>query len=347
MSLASEILQKKAMDKKAARQPEGEPRADKKSDSVIVAQRLGGLAKLETDMERLEEMTNRDFLINGLIQEKSHTVIYGASGTGKTTLMFYFTKEAKVNNPNLEIFYLLLDGADQIALNGARYYNDVDTLHILNLVQARVIMEALSKNIADNVDLSNVLFIFDTYKKFQSDVNNKGANSKHMHILRELTSLGATVISIAHTNKDGKNFSGTAELEQDSDAVIRITKMVDPEDKEMMTVSLSEGGRIRWKLEPRSYSVPRSNPNPSLVRPIEYVDMKDAEFLEEHAGNIASIRLSLAEDGDGNQKVLYERLQEDIFYGRDKFFELLHKGRNKFWKATRTTKNSYIYSSLD
>ena len=313
----------------------------------IITHRLGGLVKFETSIERLEEMTNRSFLIDGLIQEKSHTVIYGASGTGKTTLMFYFVKEAKEKKPDLDIFYFLLDGADQIALNGARYYDDPNTLHILNLVQARDIMEELYKNIKEKIDLSNVLFIFDTYKKFQSDVNNKGANSKHMHILRELTSLGATVVSVAHTNKDGKNFSGTAEMEQDADAVIKVNKMIDVEDEESMTVSLSEGGRIRWRLIPRSYKIPRNNPNPRLIAPIDYVDMKDAEFLDEYAEIIAVVRLSLTEDGDGNQKALYERLEEDVFCGRDKFFELLHKGRGRFWKATRTTKKSYIYSSLD
>ncbi len=320
---------------------------DSRKDTAIVAHGLSALTKFATNIERLEEMTSRKFLIEGLIQEKSHTVIYGASGTGKTTLMFYFIKEAKKNNPELVTFYFLLDGADQIALNGARYYDDQDTLHILNLVQAKYIMTELLNNIAGKVDLSNVLFIFDTYKKFQSDVNNKGANSKHMHILRELTSLGATVVSIAHTNKDGKNFSGTAEMEQDADAVIKVNKMIDAEDKSVMTISLSEGGRIRWKLEPRSYRLPRNNPDPQLVEPVEYVDMKDTEFLDEYAEIILTIRMSLAEDGDGNQKVLHKRLEDEIFCGRDKFFELLHKGRGVFWKATKTSNKSYIYSSFD
>ncbi len=336
------------VEERKARMSAAQGKTAKKIDTAIVPQnRLSGLARFATNIERLEEMTNRDFVIDGLIQEKSHTVIYGASGTGKTTLMFYFIKEAKEHNPNLEIFYFLLDGADQIALNGARYYNDANTLHILNLVQARDIMEELHNNIKEKTDLSNVLFIFDTYKKFQNDVNNKGANSKHMHILRELTSLGATVVSVAHTNKDGKNFSGTAEMEQDADAVIKVNKMVDIEDKEVMTVSLSEGGRIRWRLVPRSYKIPRNNPDPQLVNPIDYVDMKDAEFLDEYADIIAIVRLSLAEDGDGNQKLLYDRLEEDVFCGRDKFFELLYKGRDKFWRATRTAKKSYIYSSLE
>ena len=74
---------------------------EKQNDTAIVADRLSGLAKFATSIERLEEMTNRDFLIDGLIQEKSHTVIYGASGTGKTTFMFYLIKEAKQNNSKL------------------------------------------------------------------------------------------------------------------------------------------------------------------------------------------------------------------------------------------------------
>ena len=317
------------------------------SDSPIIPKGLGKLDTFYTSIKELEEMSNRKFLIDGLIQEKSHTVIFGASGTGKTTLMFYFTKEAKQNNPDLITYYFLLDGADQIALNGAKYYGDEETLKIINLKQAKEIMEELRNIISIKQDLSNFLFVFDTYKKFQSDVNNKGANASHMHILRELTNLGATIVSIAHTNKDGKRISGTAEMEQDADAVIRITKMKSVSKVDMMTISLSEGGRIRWKFMPRSYELPSDNPNPSLIEHIEYVDLSEAEFLEEHSGDISIIRSSLAEDGDGNQAILHKRLEEDVSGGRDKFFELLRKGRGKFWNAKKTSNNSYIYSSKE
>ncbi len=307
---------------------------------------VGDLNTRSISKEELEEMVQRDFLIDGLIKEKSHTVIYGASGTGKTTLMFYLAKEAKKRNDKLSVYYFLLDGADEIALNGMNYYND-DSLKILNTVQSREIMSLLIKGVSAKEDMSNMLFVFDTYKKFQSDVNNKGANTSHMHILRELTSLGATVVSIAHSNKDKKQFSGTAEMEQDSDAIIRVDKMTDPVNKELMTVSFSSGGRVRWFFVPKSFIMPEHNPDPALIEEVEYIDLKDAEFFAEAAADIAAIRLSLAEDGDATQKILYERLSEDLESGRDTFFEILRKGRGKFWNGTKGSNNSYVYSSKD
>lgn len=304
------------------------------------------LDKWSISKKELEEMVQRDFLIEGLIKEKSHTVLFGASGTGKTTLMFYLARKAKDNNKNLKVYYFLLDGADEIALNGMNFYND-SSLKILNTVQSREIMSQLTRGISEKQDLTDTLFIFDTYKKFQSDVNNKGANTNHMHILRELTALGATVVSIAHTNKDGKKFSGTAEMEQDSDAVIRADKLIDPVNENYMTVSLSSAGRVRWKFTPKSYNLPIHNPDPELVSEVDYVDMRDAEFFTEVGADIATIKLNLTEEGDGNQETLFKRLSEDVDSGRDKFYEILRKGRGKFWKGSKGSKNSYIYSSLE
>ncbi len=321
-------------------------KAAKKKDAVIIPNSLSELDNWGISKEELEEMVQRDFLIDGLIKEKSHTVIFGASGTGKTTLMFYLAKKAKDRNVSLKVYYFLLDGADEIALNGMNFYDDA-SLKILNTVQSREIMNQLTKAISEKQDLPDTLFVFDTYKKFQTDVNNKGANTGHMHILRELTGLGATVVSIAHTNKDGKQFSGTAEMEQDSDAVIRVDRMIDPVNENLMTVSFSSGGRVRWKFTPQSFTLPVFDPNPKLVDEVEYVDLRDAEFFTEVSEDIAAIRLSLANDGDANQKTLYERLSEDIESGRDMFAALLRKGRGKFWKGHKGTKNSYVYSCKD
>jgi hypothetical protein len=93
--------------------------------------------------------------------------------------------------------------------------------------------------------------------------------------------------------------------------------------------------------------MPVHNPNPSLVTEIEYIDLKDAEFFAEVANDISTIRLSLANDGDGNLKTLQERLSEDVESSRDQFASLMRKGRGKFWKGHKGIKKSYIYSSID
>ncbi len=306
---------------------------------------LDRLAFMATTTEELEERVSRRFLINGLVQEKSHTIFYGASGTAKTTLTFYLIKEAKISNPELKTFYFLLDGSDQIALNGRRYYND-EGLTMLLSTPAKEIISFLELAISGKEDLNNKLFIFDTYKKFQTDVNNKADNARHLHFIRELTNRGATVISIAHSNKNREQISGTAELEQDSDAVMRFDKLDDAGDPDGMFVSISADGRVRWKPEERSFKVPRYDPDPAKVKDVDYVDLSQADLFAKHGELIADIRAYLDDNGDTTQKQIVADISEEAIEGRDAITKILKAGAGLLWKRSKGSKNSSIYEIL-
>ena len=85
-----------------------------------------------------------------------------------------------------------------------------------------------------------MVIILDTYKKFTAggDVNNKKANVQMFAILRELTTKGATVLILGHANKDRDDenmprFSGTQEIQDDSDALICLDHMASPDGKQI------------------------------------------------------------------------------------------------------------------
>lgn len=79
--------------------------------------------------------------------------------------------------------------------------------------------------------LWETVFILDTFKFLSADVNHKNATKDAMHLIKEVCKLGATFISLGHTNKDGEKFSGTAEIEQDSDGVLRIDGIDEADNK--------------------------------------------------------------------------------------------------------------------
>ncbi len=242
----------------------------------------------------LIERTTRRYYIPGIIQEKNHVVLFGNSGTGKTTIGFFLMKKIIDENPGVTIMYFLLDGADQIALNARNFIPDKNLKIIMNK-NAQDIMNDLSLEVKDGVDLRETIYVFDTYKKFQNDVNNKKANTQHLDLVRKVTALGATCISIAHTNKDGVTFSGNAEIEQDTDGVVGFDRLLDAENKEMMTVSLTEGARVRWKFEECSFRMPSSDPDPAKVESIEYMDISKWQGEKEDTKAIETIKNSIRE----------------------------------------------------
>ncbi len=309
-------------------------------------------ASMGISTEDLVERVNRKFYIDGIIQEKTHVVLFGNSGTGKTTIGFYLMSEIIRTNPNVKIFYFLLDGADQIALNARNFMPDPRMTIIMD-ANASEIMESIHHKVKAKESQQDTIYVFDTYKKFQNDVNNKKLNTQHLDLIRKITSLGATCVSIAHTNKDGGTFSGNAEIEQDTDGVIRFDRLEDAQNKEMMTVSLTAGARVRWRFIERSFRLPTSNPDPRLVEPIEYTDISKWQGEKEDMREIAIIKTVIAHvtnPGGIAQTDLVNRLNKEEMMGLNTARELLIKYAGRHWARSRRTTvggRTYNYTILE
>ncbi len=286
---------------------------------------------LESSIDDLRASLSNKFVFNGLVRQASHVVIYGPSGSGKSTITNYLLPEALLNIPELKVFYMNLDGSDEITINTSDFLNNDPRVKFYNEAKASDLLYRIQTAIETEQDLSNTLFIFDTLKKFQTDINSKSANTLHFDLIRKATMRGATCISIAHSNKDGGTFSGTAELEQDSDAVFRFDSAKDLKDENKLIVSVVEGGRVRWQSKERSFTIPAKDPNFFMIKEIDFVDVRSWITEDEDMYLIEMIKDVIEEKPGIFQGDIVRAMQDKSGDGRKTITKLLYTYRDRHW----------------
>ncbi len=201
--------------------------------------------------KRVLMIVNQKSMFETLIVKGMHCVLFGASGVGKTTTVGWIVSKILKQNDEERVIFYSMDTTPQHNVAMFQYYND------MGLDETRVklrynatgsqCLEELEYFVDNDANLNNVTIIVDTLKYISSDMNNKKANKEAMHLIKSIQKLGATVISLAHTNKDGDKNSGTAEIEQDGDALIKMTRRVEDGTN---YVSFTATGRVRYHFEP-------------------------------------------------------------------------------------------------
>jgi hypothetical protein len=119
------------------------------------------------------------------------------------------------------------------------------------------IVVGLQKLNATATDLGEFVFIFDTLKKMTDVINKREAKVLYT-LLRSLSTKGATIILLGHTNKhlglDGKTiFEGTGDLRADVDEMIYLDSVKD-EATGKLTVT-TRPDKIRADIKPISFEV--------------------------------------------------------------------------------------------
>jgi len=307
--------------------------------------------KFKMTKEKREALKNMRYLIEGLFVENYHTYLYGPSGAGKTTIMIHLCFE--MIKRDYEVVYFYLDGELNTA---SKISEEIESKNIggkFNLLSDGIMNEykqMLDESITKKESFDNVVFILDTFKFFTRNINDKNANKEAMHYIKELCKLGASFISIGHTNKDGKNESGTAEIEQDSDAVLRIDSM---EDTNHNTATIKKGGRCRFDVKAKSYEYTRGNPL-SVEEIDSEVDIeatnKQKEQLNKNKYYIREIQAILRLNRNIIQKDLIATIKERIpsVGGNNKIFDLLSTYENEYWKKTNIAgSNAYTYNIIE
>jgi hypothetical protein len=194
-------------------------------------------------------------LYGGVIAEAQHMLFYANGGAMKTTLASWMVADILKRHPEKSCMMFQFD-AENEQINGIVEYvyktagvGEQFVLHKdLNKDDFQEYFEELVEN---GIDLKELILVIDTYKFISDNVNDKNANKKAMHFLKSITRLGATIITIAHTNKDGAEVSGTAEMLQDSDAmfVVRADNAdveKDGRSFKQFKITISPAGRSRF-----------------------------------------------------------------------------------------------------
>ena len=312
---------------------------------------LSKFNKFKMTAKKRRELAEMKYLIDGLFVENYHTYIFGPSGAGKTTIMIHLCFEMIKNGYKVVYFYL--DGemgtASKISeeIENKKLEDEFMLLADGTMPEYKAMLDEFLKN---NNSLKGTVFILDTFKFFTRNINDKNANKDAMHYIKDLQKIGASFISIGHTNKDKKSESGTAEIEQDSDAVLRIDSL---EDKSKNTATIKKGGRCRFDVQTKSYEYIRGNP--LTVEEIEAdIDIEDEnrkkEQYEKDKYFISEIQNLLRKENGLSQTDLIKMIKEVIptIGGNNKIHKILVAYENKYWKKTNIPQsNAYEYKIID
>jgi predicted ATP-dependent serine protease len=287
--------------------------------------------------KKCEEFKNTKYIIDGLIVEKYHTYISGPAGGGKTTVFLHMGFE--MAEKDYTVYFIYLDGALSMA---AEVHEEIKR-RALNaryklLIDATIedCKKVMKEFIVNKADLSKTVFILDTFKYLTKDINNKRFNQEAMHFIKGLRNLGATFISLGHTNKNGENHSGTAEIEQDSDALLRIDATRDANE---VICTIQRGGRCRCDIQEKSFkftagdvmSVEETD-NPFELQEKKKIiaqEAKDKEFIDE----VVQI---LTNNPNMLQKDLVAELMDNLGTAKNKVLALLDTYNNRFWTRSKS-----------
>jgi hypothetical protein len=198
----------------------------------------------ELTIAQIQNISSAKLLVNDIpIMQGQLTYLYGFPGCGKTAFAMKLADLA--TDVGCEVHYFQVD----VSAADLKDYHQLAssagfTIH--STMAAKTSLISLRETIftmaveATAKELSNMVIILDTYKKFTAggDVNNKKANVQMFAILRQLTMKGATVLILGHANKDRDDenmpkFSGTQEIQDDSDALICLDHMASPDGKQI------------------------------------------------------------------------------------------------------------------
>lgn len=223
-----------------------EPLKPKEEGGKIISV-LEQLQLKATTRKQLKERGSSKMIVDNLIAEKHHTYIFGASGSMKSSIVA--SMMLKIATEGYTVHYWGLDtnvSFNDAVLRIAEERNISDKFLLFEDVTIADFKEAYKGIAAQKNSMSKIIVVMDTYKFLAGDVNNKKNNQDAMHFIKEMIKSGATVVSIGHTNKDGDKQSGTGEIEQDSDAIFKVSTC--EKDKERYSI-IEKAGRVRFRYD--------------------------------------------------------------------------------------------------
>jgi len=311
--------------------------------------KLKGKRMNREDRERALHMY---FFLENILPRGFHIIIYGAAGSGKTTIVLHLMKELLEEHSEAEVYYLYLDGQLGMAANYEQHLEEEgldDRYSIITDGTANELMLVVEELVAESKNPENLVIVLDTLKYLNPDIISKSTNAKVLHRIKALTAKGATFISLHHTNKDGENFAGTAEIEQDSDALLKLVTM-DGDEEHTKISTLKEGGRVRYFFEEQSFTFRKGD-----TSSVEMIDGQvDTDKLSQQRQDfylITIIKGILSSKGSIPKSELEGLVKEDDdFDGSNKELKsVLKRYVDTHWQIKKTGERNHIhmYSVID
>lgn len=311
------------------------------------------LMSLCTTNEMMEKIEQARFIWKRLFVSGHMIMICSEANGGKTSILIQAAADIAANG--LDVWYVNLDASaadlksyhDHAQSN--RYRLVAPDMHQGKSVEdVKKILEEIA---ATDEDLSNLVLILDTLKKF-NDMMNKTNSSGFFALLRRLTARGVTIIALAHTNKhkdrdDKPVFEGTGDLRNDCDELIYLNPVHN--DDGSITVS-TDVNKSRAKLQNISFSI---DSNRNVIELDSFVDTKfqanQRKQREEDEPVIAFIQNKLLAIGASTLTQLKEHADhEGQKLSRQRLEQVLERyvagaTDSPLWTRSKNIKNGWDY----
>jgi hypothetical protein len=230
---------------------------------------------LKTTDEMMEKIQNSKFAWRKLIVQGHICAMVAKPNGGKTTLMTFASGE--MAKDGYRVIYINVDAS----AGDLKVYHQHASTHGYTLLapdmiegkSAKTVTTLLESMAEAGDDLSDVVVVFDTLKKFV-EVMNKSQGKVFYALLRKLTAFGMTSVLLAHTNKyNDENgmpiYEGTGDLKNDIDELIYLIPIV--ADDRSITVS-TKVDKERAVTENATFHI---SPSRIVTAAQDYVDTLD------------------------------------------------------------------------
>ena len=306
------------------------------SDWQIKMDKLKGLKM--SDKQREKSLDER-FLVDGFLPVGYHVILYGNAGSGKTSVVLKLLADMLEDNADIEVFYFYIDGQLGMA---SKFTNHIESKNLENRYSiltndnAETMLTLVEDMLKTHPAPETLVFVLDTLKHLTVDLNNKGANAKALHRIRRIVQTGATFLSLHHTNKDGENFSGTAEIEQDSDALLRIDTVDGTGENEKIS-TIKEGGRVRFYFKEMSFSFIKGDPV-SVQKLEEEIDVSLIAKMNGDKHLIGGLKAFLRLRSSASKAELEQAIKEDddFEYSRREVQRVISNYVDIHWRVVKS-----------
>lgn len=327
------------------------------SDPQPAPDPLAALAHFELTDEQVEKMTQTRMICRQVIAHQHLVAVLGPAGSGKTAIATaIFARDLA---PNFKVLYFQEDASA----------GDLPRLHeharacgyrLLNSTLAGASTDeqvAVLRNLAaSDVDLSAVVMIFDTLKKY-TDLMSKGGTRTFFTLMRALTQRGATVLLLGHTNKhrgpDGKLvFEGVGDVRNDVDDLFYI-EAGDKDSAGVVTITIKPD-KARCVVREVSFRLDTKTMEATeLPQPVDVAALAaDRRQRELDADLIEAIRGALTGGGMLHTELI-KRVCADTSRGRNAVAQVVNRYLGDdpsdpaaLWLETRLRTNNARHVSL-
>lgn len=175
-----------------------------------------------------------EFLIDRFLPSKLITMIYAAGGSGKTYLAYGIVK--RLCEMGKELFYLDFDNpvnvlkerrCDELLINRYKNLRYIQR-STLKMQSHELIFELESSAIKGAYE--NCVFVLDSLTNF-CDLFNDNRLMRLFDALKNMREADATIIILHHSNKNGKNYQGSACIRNAVDCMYKLSQKPSNDDE--------------------------------------------------------------------------------------------------------------------